>query len=379
MKIIIAPDKFKGSLTAIQFCNAVEEGVKKVFPKAEIVKLPLADGGDGTIDVANFYLNGEFLKVKVNNPLFQQVNALYLYAKSTHTAFIEMAEASGLKLLKTEELDCKNTSTYGTGELILDAINRGVKHIILGIGGSATNDCGIGMAVALGYRFLDEYQNTVKPIGKNLSKIVSIDDSKVNLKLKHINFKIACDVTNPLYGKNGAAYVYAKQKGASENDIEMLDKGLQDFSKVLDAHFKVYSQNIKGAGAAGGMGIGTMLFLNGNLMSGIELVKEIAQFDDKVKNSDWIITGEGKLDEQTLSGKTIQGVLDAAAQHNIKVAVLCGSIELNEKSLKRLGISYADSILNKSIDLADAIKNSFIYLLNISENFARKYRDDRFI
>ena len=314
MKIVIAPDKFKGSLTGLEFCNAVHKGLLKVIPDAEVVFLPLADGGDGTIEVANFYLHGESIQLQVKNPLFQNRLATYLYASDSKTAFIEMAEASGLKLLKLSELDCKNATTFGTGQLILDAVNRGVKEIILGIGGSATNDCGIGMATALGYRFLDKRDVDVLPIGASLSQIVTIDDSQVNKELKNVTFKIACDVTNPLYGKNGAAHIYAKQKGASEKDIEVLDKGLEDFSKVLDSKFKINSQEVLGAGAAGGMGIAAKAFLKGELVSGITLMKELAQFDEKIKNADWIITGEGKLDEQTLSGKTIQGVIDSAKQ-----------------------------------------------------------------
>jgi len=376
MKIILAPDKFKGSLTGLEFCDAVAAGIKRVHPQVDIVQLPLADGGDGTIDVANFYLNGEYIKVIVHNPLFKQTEAHYLFAGTTKTAFIEMAEASGLKLLKSEELDCKNTTTLGTGELILNAVERGAKHIMLGIGGSATNDCGIGMATALGYRFLDKDQNGIEPVGKNLSKIASIDNSKVNSKLKHINFKIACDVTNPLYGKNGAAYVYAEQKGASKNDIEMLNKGLQDFSKILNSHFNVQSQDVKGAGAGGGMGIGTMLFLNGKLRSGIELIKELAQFDDKIKNADWIITGEGKLDTQTLSGKTINGVVRSAKEQHIPIAAFCGAIELQKQSLHKLGISYTASVMDKATSFDDAMKNGDKYLTTISIEFSKKLKKE---
>lgn len=373
MKFILAPDKFKGSLTGLEFCNAVKEGLFAVIPDAEVVFLPLADGGDGTIEVANYYLNGELVTVEVNNPLFFNINASYLYSQKSKIAFIEMAEASGLKLLNPNEYDCKNTTTFGTGQLILDAVNKGAKEIILGIGGSATNDCGIGMAMALGYRFLDENENQVAPIGRHLSEIVVIDDSHINKKLKDIAFKIACDVTNPLHGENGAAYVYAKQKGADINDIKMLDKGLKDFSKVLDKKFKVKSQDISGAGAAGGMGIASKVFLNGELISGIALMKEFAQFDEKIEGSNWIVTGEGKLDEQTLSGKTIHGIIDAARQKRIKVASFCGKLDLNETQLKSFGISYADAILNHTSNLDDAMENSKKYLRIMAEEFARKF------
>ena len=374
MKFVIAPDKFKGSLTGMEFCNAVEEGIKKVFPKDEIIKLPLSDGGDGTIEVVNFYLKGDLVNLNVNNPFFQPIIASYVYAKASQTAFIEMAEASGLKLLKGEEFDCKNATTLGTGELILDALDMGAKQIILGIGGSATNDCGIGMATALGYRFMDKNGEEIIPIGKYLSDIVDIDNSNIDTRLENVSFKIACDVTNPLYGKNGAAYVYAEQKGASPEDIEMLDKGLEGFSNVIDAHFNVNSQEIKGAGAAGGMGIGTNVFLGGTLNSGIELLKKLAQFDKKIKKADWIITGEGKLDIQTLSGKTIQGVMDSAKKYNIKVAALCGSLNLDNSTLKQFGISYVDEVLNEANSIEDAMTNSYKYVVNIATNFAKSLK-----
>lgn len=371
MKIVLAPDKFKGSLTGLEFCDAAEEGFKTVFPQAEIIKLPLADGGDGTIEVIDFYLEGNTIHKEVNNPFFQPVKASYLYSDLSKIAYIEMAEASGIKILDSSKLDCKNATTFGTGELIADAIDKGAKTIILGIGGSATNDCGIGMATALGYKFLDKFQKEVRPIGKNLSKIVSIDHSNVLANLRHVDFKIACDVSNQLYGINGAAYVYAKQKGASEKDIEILDQGLRDFSKVLDDHFNVRSQDIKGAGAAGGIGIGSHLFLDGNLSEGIELIKGLAQFDDKAKDADWIITGEGKLDEQTLSGKTINGVIKSAKKLKIPVAALCGDISLQQQSLEEFGISYTASILDKAISLEDAMKNSYSYITDISIEFSK--------
>jgi len=372
LKFVLAPDKFKGSLTGLEFCEAVKKGLLKVILDAEVVFLPLADGGDGTIEVANYYLDGKLVSLEVKNPLFFNIKASYLYAPNQKIAFIEMAEASGLKLLNPSEYDCKNATTFGTGQLILDAIEKGAKEIILGIGGSATNDCGIGMAMALGYRFLDENGNQVVPVGKHLSEIVTIDDSHVNKNLKHVTFKIACDVTNPLYGENGAAYIYAKQKGSNENDIMMLNKGLEDFSKVLDAKFKIKSQKISGAGAAGGMGIASKVFLNGELISGITLIKELTQFDKKIINASWIITGEGKLDDQTLSGKTIHGIIDAAKQKNIEVAAFCGRLDLDEVQLKTFGISYIDAIFNYTSNLEDAMANSAEYVVRMAEQFAKK-------
>lgn len=371
MKIVLAPDKFKNSLTGIQFCDAVEVGIKRIIPHADIVKLPLADGGDGTIEVVNYYLKGEVINVEVNNPFFQLIKASYLYAEISKTAFIEMAEASGVKLLEPEQLDCKNATTLGTGEMIVDAINKGATTIILGIGGSATNDCGIGMATALGYRFLDKNDEVVSPIGANLSKIVTIDVTRLNPKTGEVSFQVACDVTNPLYGKEGAAYVYGTQKGATDDDIKLLDKGLEDFSKLLNTVFNIDAQSVKGGGAAGGMGIASKVFLNGTLERGIQLIKNLAKFDEQLENTDWIITGEGKLDTQTMSGKTIQGVLSSAKAHQIKVAAFCGAIDLDEATAKDFGIVYADAVISYSKNIEDAMENSSNYVKEMAEKFAK--------
>ena len=305
MKIVLAPDKFKGSLTGIEFCDAVAEGIKRINPNIEVIKIPLADGGDGTFEILNFHLQSKAIITKVKDPLFREIDSTYLFAKDSKTAYIEMAKASGLNLLAKEEQNCFLTSTLGTGELIRHAMEKGATTIILGIGGSATNDCGIGMASALGFRFLDEFDKEVTPIGKNLIKIKRIDTSKVLKELDKVSFKIACDVSNPLYGENGAAYVYAPQKGANPEEISILDQGLQNIAKLFLEQFKIDVQKIKGAGAAGGMGAAGLAFLNAELVSGIELVKELVHFETQIQNADWIITGEGKLDRQTLSGKAI--------------------------------------------------------------------------
>ncbi|REG89653.1 glycerate kinase [Winogradskyella sediminis] len=368
MKIILAPDKYKGSLTGLEFCNIIAP-ILQTSLNAEVVKMPLADGGDGTIEVINYYLKGAVLEAEVNNPLDQPIIATYLYAEASKIAFIEMAEASGMKLLNPKDQNCMLTSTFGTGQLILNAIDKGAQHIILGIGGSATNDCGIGMAQALGYRFLDAQNKPVIPIGKELYNIDTIDVSNVDKRLKSISFQVACDVTNPLYGFNGAAYVYAKQKGASPQDIKHLDMGLRQFSKVLDAQFKLNTQNILGAGAAGGLGAGAVAFLNATLLPGIEVIKGIASFDHSIENADWIITGEGKLDHQTLSGKTLSGVLTSAKKRDTKVAAFCGSIELQPKELQQMGIAYSDSIMNKSKNLEDALAHTNTYLQEITKSF----------
>jgi len=375
LKIVIAPDKFKGSLTGVAFCNAVEEGVLKVSPETEIIKLPLADGGDGTIEILGYHLGGKRISVKVNDPLFRPIEASYLFMESINTAFIEMAEASGMKLLRLEEQNCFETTSFGTGEIIVDAIKKGAKIIILGIGGSATNDCGIGMASALGYKFIDNENLEIKPIGKNLSKIIRIDSSRVNPSLSDVKFKVAYDVTNPLYGVDGAAFIYAPQKGALKSEVILLNEGLEHVANIFLKQFNIDVQSIEGTGAAGGMGAGTLVFLSASLLSGINLVKELINFDKKIKEADWVITGEGKLDVQTLSGKTIQGVITSAKYYNIPVAAFCGSILLPKESLNSLGISYAASIMDIATNLEDAMGNANKYLSIISSNFAKSIKD----
>ena len=371
MKFIIAPDKFKGSLTGFEFCDAVEEGLKKVFNDAEILKMPLADGGDGTIDVVKHYILGEKVAITVNDPLFRPINASYLYADETHIAYIEMAEASGLKLLEDADRNCMHTSTFGTGELIADALERGAKEIILGIGGSATNDGGMGMANALGYRFLGDFSKELEPIGSSLNRVKSIDASQVHPLLANAKFKIACDVSNSFYGENGAAKIYGAQKGASAEEIEILDKGLKSFAKVALDTYDINLQKIKGSGAAGGIGGGAILFLRGELTSGIDLVKELAHFDDAIADADWIITGEGQLDEQTLSGKTINGVVNSAQKNNIPVAALCGSVSISIEQQEKFGLAYVNSIVRGISTLPQAMASSYSNLVNASYNFAK--------
>ena len=371
MKFVIAPDKYKGSLTAFEFCNAVEEGLNRALEKVEIIKMPLADGGDGTIDVVKHYLKGDIVKVNVNDPLFRTVEAAYLLSQETRISYIEMAEASGLNLLREDEKNCMLTTTLGTGELIADALQKGAKEIILGIGGSATNDGGIGMASALGFRFLDKNNAVLEPKGENLIHIKTIDSSQVNALLKNVEVKVACDVTNPLYGKNGAAYIYASQKGASNEDLAALDNGLRNYSEIVQRQFGIDTQQIEGAGAAGGMGAGSVVFLNAQLTSGIELIKELADFDTSIKDADWVITGEGKLDDQTLSGKTISGVIKSAKNQNIPVAALCGSVNISVETQKELGLDYAISIVKGISDLEEAMASSYTNLVHAAYNFGR--------
>ena len=367
-KIVVAPDKFKGSLSGIEFCDAVERGIKKQIENVTIVKLPLADGGDGTVDALKFYTGGKLIAAEVHDPLLRPIQARYLYAENEMLAFIEMAEASGIRLLKNDELNPLETSTYGTGELILDAINRGAKHILLGIGGSSTNDAGMGMANALGFRFFDAENNLLEGRGKDLNRLTTIDTSMVNTELRNIKFEVACDVDNPLFGPKGAASVYAKQKGATKRVVEELDAGLRNFNEKVETQFGKNLQNIAGAGAAGGLGAGCVLFLNAELKSGTELIKSIADFDEQVKDADWIVTGEGKFDEQTFSGKVIKGVLDSRT--NQQLAVFCGLSELTAEQIAAHKIDYLAEIIQQASGVEDSIKNAGKYLEEAAAQFA---------
>ena len=369
-KIIIAPDKFKGSLTVIEFCDAVERGIRKYIRNIELIKLPLADGGDGTVDVLNYYLDGEIISVHVNDPLMRPIAASYLFSEKNKMAFIEMAEASGIRLLNNQELNPLETSTFGTGELILDAVKRGAKHLILGIGGSSTNDAGMGMARALGYRFFDDRKTELEGKGQDLIRLHQIDNSGVFPELNEIRFEVACDVDNPLYGPKGAAFVYSPQKGASGEIVYDLDLGLRNFNRIAKNQFGKDLQNIAGAGAAGGLGAGSILFLNAELKSGINLIKSVARFEQNIQDADWIITGEGKFDHQTFSGKVIKGIFDVVTTQ--KLALFCGISDLKKQDLASHRIDYLTEIHTKAKDFDDSLKNAGIYLEQTAAEFAKQ-------
>lgn len=371
MIVVIAPDKFKGSLTGLQFCEAVEMGIKRVSHNVEILKLPLADGGDGTVEALKYYTGGKLISVEVHDPLLRKASATYLFAEESKLAFIEMAEASGIRLMKREELNPLKTTTFGTGELIADALEKGAQHIILGIGGSATNDAGLGMAGALGYRFLDAAGNELPGVGADLVRLKTIDDSNINPRLKDARIEIACDVDNPLFGQKGAAHVYGPQKGATPEMVNLLDKGLKNLNEVAKAHHRINLQDIPGAGAAGGLGAAGVLFLNATLNSGISLVKQVAGFDEKIPGADWIITGEGKLDYQTFSGKVIKGVMDSRKSQ--KLAVLCGFSEIAPDDYDKYGIDFLAEIMPMAKNQEDSMKNAYKYLMQIANDFAKKY------
>ncbi len=366
-KLVLAPDKFKGSITAVEFCELVESAIKRISPITSIVKCPLADGGDGTLDVLKSHLGGQQITVEVNDPLFRPVKADYLFSEQSKTAYIEMSSASGIRLLKENEANPLRTTTYGTGELIVDALQRGAQRILLGIGGSATNDAGLGMARALGYRFYDVNNVELKGVGADLIRLHRIEESSVVEQIKEVVFEVACDVGNPLYGHQGAAFIYAEQKGATTETLHKLDRGLRHFGSLMHRIRGVNPQDIKGAGAAGGLGAGAVVFLNARLLPGIELVMKVADFVSKIQDADWVITGEGRLDEQTLSGKVIQGVLNVKTTQ--KVAVFCGSITL-QKAVKE--IDYLAELSTLAATPEESVVQASDLLMQVAEQFARK-------
>ncbi len=372
MKILLAPDKFRGSLEAPQVCEAMAEGIRMVSSEIEVVSLPMADGGEGTLDLLLWYSGGKKQFAKVQDPLGRTIEAEYGISADSKTAFIEMATASGLRLLKSEERNPLKTSTFGTGELIKIVVESGVENIILGIGGSATTDAGIGMAAALGWQFLDVDGKELKPIGENLVKIKEIKQPTLPLYKTSLNIKVACDVTNPLFGESGAAYIYGPQKGADKEAVELLDKGLQNIAEVFNKDFgKDYAQ-IAGTGAAGGLGFGLMSFVNAELKEGVKLLMDFCDFDKNLKDVSLIITGEGKIDSQTLQGKLIKGITDKATHIKIPIVAICGTLDVSPKELQEIGINYATSILNRPMNLEDALKygyegvrNATFYLVNL--------------
>ncbi|GGD47667.1 glycerate kinase [Emticicia aquatilis] len=371
MKILLTPDKFRGSLDAQQVCEAMAEGIRMVSPAIDVVSLPMADGGEGTLDLLLWYSGGKKQIAKVQDPFGRIIEAEYGISADGKTAFIEMATASGLRLLKADERNPLKTSTFGTGELIKTVVALGVENIILGIGGSATTDAGIGMAAALGWQFLDENGQELNPIGENLLKVKKIQPPII-INQFPVLITVACDVTNPLFGENGAAYIYGPQKGADKEAVELLDKGLQNISEIFTKDFgKDYAQ-IAGTGAAGGLGFGLMAFMNAQLKEGVKLLMDFCAFEENLKNVNLIITGEGKIDNQTLQGKLIKGITDQATHAKIPIAAICGTLDVSPKELQEIGINYATSILNRPMNLDDALKyghegvrNATFYLVNL--------------
>lgn len=366
MRFLIATDSFKDALSAQHACHAIAEGVRAALPGSEVQEFPLADGGEGLSEVLAFHLGGERIWAEVADPLGRPCAASYLLGQGGHLAFLESAQAAGLERLVSKDRNPLLTSTFGVGELIRDALKRGARQIYLGLGGSATNDAGTGMAAALGYIFLDSTGHPLAPCGGNLSDIAAIEVSGALPGLAEGRFRALCDVDNPLFGLEGAAYTFAPQKGASPEAVVLLDRGLRHISPLLEeAYRQVYGDirvvglaEVPGSGAAGGLGAGVLAFLNGQLCPGIDAVMDMVGFDDAVAGVDLVITGEGRLDGQTMRGKLVHGVCRRAARYGVPVIALCGAVAATAEQIRAVGLLAAFSISPKPQPLEQALEDT---------------------
>ena len=354
MKIVIASDSFKGSLTSVEVAQAATHGIKAVYPDCDVVAVNVADGGEGTIEAVVDALGGQIVHTTVSDPLGRPIQARYGIAGKK--AIIEMAAASGLPLLSSEERNPWITSTYGTGEMIMDAIQRGCSQFLIGIGGSATNDAGTGMLQALGFKFYDfNGKEIIDCRGGRLQDIADLDDTFVPKAVREAQFIVACDVDTPFCGPEGAAPVFAPQKGANAEMVAKLDAGMTSFAHVIENKYGINIVPVAGAGAAGGMGGGFRAFLNASLQRGIDMVLDAIDFDYTIQGADLIITGEGKIDFQTAKGKTAAGVLARAKKQNIPVIAIGGCVEICE-SVKQMGFAGIYPITEEKLPLEIAMQ-----------------------
>lgn len=358
MKVVIAPDSFKDSLSAHDIAKAIASGWQKVFPDAEIIQCPMADGGEGSIDAVLEVCSGQWREQIVQGPLGESVRAKWGWLDAKKIAIIEMAQASGIQLLQSSQRDACNSSTYGTGQLILAALDAGAQNIILTIGGSATNDAGTGLLKALGAEFLDSDHNPLPAGGIVLQNLTEINLDQFDPRIQQTQFLLAADVTNPLCGPNGASHIFGPQKGASPQQVLELDQALSHFADVTAQYFGFDQRNETGAGAAGGLGFAAKTFLKAKFRSGVEVIAELNQLAAKIQGADWVITGEGKFDEQTLNGKTPFGVAKIAQATNIPVIVIAGTLGENYQALYAHGITAAFSLTSGPISLEEACTNA---------------------
>lgn len=346
-KCVIIPDSFKGSLSSIEVCNIIKAKVNEFFPKCNAIMIPVADGGEGTVDTFIYSLKAEKVNLKVKNA-FGEVIDVY-YGRIKNKAIIEVAQVVGLVSAEGRE-DPSTTSTYGVGQIISHAIEHGCNEVFIGLGGSCTNDCGVGAASALGTVFKNKNGKEFIPVGKNLNDVEYIDISKTLEKLKNCKVTAMCDIDNPMYGENGAAFVFAPQKGADENMVKMLDNNLRALSEEIKKNLNKDVSNIKGSGAAGAFGAGVCAFFNGELKSGIEIILDLIDFDNLISDADIIFTGEGQIDSQSLNGKVVIGISKRAKKQNIPVIVLVGSIGEGVEKAYDEGVSAIFSINQKAED-----------------------------
>lgn len=359
MKVVVVIDSLKGSLTSMEAGEAAKAGILAANPSATVMVKPLADGGEGTTEALVRGMNGSLHSLEVTGPIYDKVMAQY--GMIEETAIIEMAQAAGLPLVPTEKRNPLLTTTYGVGEMIKQCIQSGCKKFIIGIGGSATNDAGLGMLMALGFKFLDSNGNEVMQGGQGLSQVASIDETQVLPELASCEFKIACDVNNPLYGEQGAAYIYGPQKGATPEMVEALDAGLKYFANVVAAHKGEDFAQLAGAGAAGGLGFAFTAFLGGKLESGVKIILDETRLEADLQDADIVLTGEGRLDHQTAMGKAPIGVATLAKKHGCKVIGLAGATTKEAIACNEAGIDAYFSIVNGAMSLEEAMTPAVAY------------------
>jgi len=355
MKIVIAPDSYKESLSALEVACAIESGFRQIFPDAEYVKIPLADGGEGTVEAMVAATRGRVITVDVTGPLGEPVQAFYGISGDEHTAFIEMAAASGLESVPPAKRNPLKTTSWGTGELIRHALDAGVKEIIIGIGGSATNDGGAGMVQALGVKLLTEHEQQIPPGGEGLEQLAKIELSGLDPRLAECHIHVACDVTNPLTGKEGATAVFGPQKGANAEMIPRLDAALTRYATLIERDLNIDVLSLEGGGAAGGMGAALFAFCGATLRPGIEIVTEALQLAEKVADATLVITGEGRIDSQTVHGKVPVGVAKVAKRFNIPVIAIAGSLTDDVEVVHQHGLDAVFSVLTQPGTLEDAL------------------------
>ena len=376
-KIVVAPNGFKESLTAFDACLAISRGVRLAWPEAEIVERPLADGGDGTLEVLVASTGGTIRHAKVLDPLGREVRASFGILGDGTTGVVEMSRASGLALLAKKERNPLQTTSIGTGQLIRAALDAGMKRLVVGIGGSATNDAGMGMAQALGARFRDGGGVPLEPVGKNLEKVRQVDLSELDARLADVEITVACDVENPLYGPNGAAYVYAPQKGACPTDVERLDKGLRCWAEAVEGTVRRSFADQPGMGAAGGLGAALAALLGAELKSGVELVMDLYGLDADLRGSCLAVTGEGKLDDQTVFGKAPALFAARAKKAGVPTVAIAGSIEGDRDKFREKGISACFSMATAPMTLDACMARAETLLTATSEEVIRLFRSGR--
>ncbi|MDY3875250.1 MAG: glycerate kinase [Megamonas funiformis] len=367
---ILVPDSFKGTLSAIEVCNIMKSSIKNLYKDANIISVPVADGGEGTVDAFLYALGGEKKSIWVSDAFNEQKILAHYAMLKDDIAVIEMATCAGLPLVKNR-LEPDKTTTFGVGELIIDAVNSGAKKIILGLGGSATNDGGCGMASALGVKFKDEQDQEFIPTGGTLSQIYKIDMNNIYSKIKDIEFISMCDVDNPLCGKLGASAVFAPQKGADEDMVKLLDEGLAHLAKIIKRDLNIEVKDIKGAGAAGGLGAGSIAFLQSKLTKGIDVILDTINFDELVSKADIVFTGEGKFDSQSLHGKVVMGVANRSQKYKTPVIVVTGAIGENIQEAYNKGITAIFSINKEPMEFSKSALKSKENMILTMENILR--------